>query len=576
MKFKSYRSLCTIMLAFVALGFVVTQGTVPDALAQDGKKNAPKAIPPLTKTMNANYVDGLHAAKRPKAGTLLSLDATAQFPDSVIPASIQRQVSGVCAAGSSIRVINTDGTVTCEIDDTSGGGGGGGGWGLTGNAGTNSSANFIGTTDANPVVVRTNNAERFRIGSDGEVGIGTTNPLAKLHVAAAGEVIRLQGLAADKLNRAAMTFTDVNQKQTGGVGDVRWQDFSAWFWSEYGDVVLTANNSVAAKELRLSTDGTVSVPTLDVAGGAAFQGNHIYVRNPGAPAGSQTWGIAVDTASGQFTLGQSSLDVPPPGLSLKTAPFKIQAGAPSSSLQIASNGMVGIGTNAPQAKLHVAAAGEVIRLQGLAADPNLNRAFMTFVDVNGKQTGYMGDVRWQDYSVHLGSEYGDVVLTANNSVSGKELRLGTDGTVSVPVLQIMGGADLAENFNATDVVKPEPGTVMVIDDKNEGKLKASASAYDKKVVGIVSGAGDIKTGMTLQQNEVLEGDLPVTLVGRVYCKAEAINGAIQAGDLLTTSTMPGYCMKASDNARANGAIIGKAMTGLKAGKGLVLVLVNLQ
>ena len=50
-----------------------------------------------------------------------------------------------------------------------------------------------------------------------------------------------------------------------------------------------------------------------------------------------------------------------------------------------------------------------------------------------------------------------------------------------------------------------------------------------------------------------------------------------AGDLLTTSDMPGYAMKVTDYDRANGAIIGKAMTGLPAGdKGLVLVLVSLQ
>jgi hypothetical protein len=35
-------------------------------------------------------------------------------------------------------------------------------------------------------------------------------------------------------------------------------------------------------------------------------------------------------------------------------------------------------------------------------------------------------------------------------------------------------------------------------------------------------------------------------------------------------------MKAGDAVKAQGAIIGKAMTGLKSGKGLVLVLVTLQ
>jgi len=45
---------------------------------------------------------------------------------------------------------------------------------------------------------------------------------------------------------------------------------------------------------------------------------------------------------------------------------------------------------------------------------------------------------------------------------------------------------------------------------------------------------------------------------------------------LTTSGIPGHAMKAGNRARAQGAIIGKAMTGLNAGRGLVLVLVTLQ
>jgi hypothetical protein len=66
------------------------------------------------------------------------------------------------------------------------------------------------------------------------------------------------------------------------------------------------------------------------------------------------------------------------------------------------------------------------------------------------------------------------------------------------------------------------------------------------------------------------------LTGRVYCWANASYGPIEPGDLLTTSDTPGHAMKVTDHAKAQGAIIGKAMTELKQGKGLVLVLVTLQ
>ncbi len=55
------------------------------------------------------------------------------------------------------------------------------GWALTGNAGTAPATNFLGTTDAQDFVVRTNNTERIRVLSGGNVGIGTTTPAAQLH-----------------------------------------------------------------------------------------------------------------------------------------------------------------------------------------------------------------------------------------------------------------------------------------------------------------------------------------------------------------------------------------------------------
>jgi len=55
-------------------------------------------------------------------------------------------------------------------------------WSLTGNAGTNPATNFIGTTDAQDWVVRTNNIERGRIMSNGNVGIGTDNPTQRFVV----------------------------------------------------------------------------------------------------------------------------------------------------------------------------------------------------------------------------------------------------------------------------------------------------------------------------------------------------------------------------------------------------------
>lgn len=56
-------------------------------------------------------------------------------------------------------------------------------WMTTGNAGTVASTNFIGTTDAIDFVVRTNNTEKMRVLSGGNVGIGTSTPATLFQVA---------------------------------------------------------------------------------------------------------------------------------------------------------------------------------------------------------------------------------------------------------------------------------------------------------------------------------------------------------------------------------------------------------
>jgi hypothetical protein len=154
-----------------------------------------------------------------------------------------------------------------------------------------------------------------------------------------------------------------------------------------------------------------------------------------------------------------------------------------------------------------------------------------------------------------------------------------NGRIKTQVLEITGGADLSENFDLSpiDDDPTEPGTVMCIDSANPGRLILSASAYDRTVAGIMSGAGGVKPGMLMgQQGTIASGKHPVALAGRVYCKADASKGAIKPGDLLTTSDLPGHAMKVTDHARAQGAILGKAMSSLDSGQGLVLVLVTLQ
>lgn len=150
------------------------------------------------------------------------------------------------------------------------------------------------------------------------------------------------------------------------------------------------------------------------------------------------------------------------------------------------------------------------------------------------------------------------------------------GKVVCSVLQLTGGSDVSEKFVIKADVDVKPGMVVCIDPDHPGQLTISTKEYDRKVAGIISGAGGIKPGMIMDQQEDGDNLYPVALSGRVYCWADASYGAIEPGDLLTTSNTPGHAMKVTDYDRAKGAIIGKAMSSLKHGRGLVLVLVTLQ
>lgn len=153
--------------------------------------------------------------------------------------------------------------------------------------------------------------------------------------------------------------------------------------------------------------------------------------------------------------------------------------------------------------------------------------------------------------------------------------LQVSGNILCRALLLDAGADLSEGFAIGE--SPVPGTVVVIDPDCAGALRVACDPYDAKVAGIVSGAGGVNPGVVMgQKGSIADGEHPVALTGRVYCWVDAdANGPVNPGDMLTTSSTPGHAMRVTDRDRAFGATIGKAMTSLESGRGLVLVLVDL-
>lgn len=172
---------------------------------------------------------------------------------------------------------------------------------------------------------------------------------------------------------------------------------------------------------------------------------------------------------------------------------------------------------------------------------------------------------------------GNLTVAGNHTVNGSVAVSGSQtvkGSVTVTGDIVLANQDCAEDFDLKLSANADPGTVMVLDEA--GLLQASQEAYDRKVAGVVTGAGEYKPGITLGRRERSGRAAAIALVGKVFCKVDAKYGAVNVGDLLTTSPTPGCAMKAQDQAKAFGATVGKALRPLSAGQGLIPILVALQ
>jgi hypothetical protein len=134
--------------------------------------------------------------------------------------------------------------------------------------------------------------------------------------------------------------------------------------------------------------------------------------------------------------------------------------------------------------------------------------------------------------------------------------------------------DIAERFEVENASAAPPGTVMVIGDS--GALAPCHRGYDKRVVGVVSGAGALKTAITLGASNDAGPMASIALMGTAFCRVDADLSPIEIGDLITTSETVGHGMKAANLAHSFGAVIGKALAPLDRGRGMVPVLLALQ
>lgn len=361
-----------------------------------------------------------------------------------------------------------------------------------------------------------------------------------------GDGVAVIGSAAGPLDAGFTLTDDAGHQAALGLASANNAFMSGL---EPGDIVLL---NVGAGKIYLGTGTPADFPTMFVVKGT------VSVGSANLPANLEVSGVI--NISGNRTCIAGNI-----GIGTETPSFKEDVFHPGLRLP-------GI-TYAP-AKLHI--VGNPGRYGTIQFDPAPDGS------KGGTNTSHIHYDTTGDWYIRSAANNGNVIIQDQDPAAlvgigtfnpTAKLDVAGDVKVSGDVI-LTGGADCAEDFDMAGDYQAEPGSTMVMN--STGTLEECRQPYDKRVAGVISGAGNFKPAITLDKQQTAFHRQPIALIGKVYCKADAEYAPIEIGDLLTTSATSGHAMKALDPLKAFGAVIGKAMAPLAEGKGLIPILVNLQ
>jgi hypothetical protein len=193
-------------------------------------------------------------------------------------------------------------------------------WEMSGNSGTTAGTNFIGTTDAVDFVTKTNNTEKMRVTSAGNIGIGTPSPANKLEIT--------QGTAGN----SGLRFTNLNSSSTANTAASKVLGLNST-----GDVILT------------NVPGTQNI--VDFSTANPNSGSPVFTPNTPSDE-SVVYQSAVDNSLWTYNGTSYVTYIPPSTTAWFTAGTTNDAGNSKTS-NIYRTGNVGIGPTVPATRLHI-------------------------------------------------------------------------------------------------------------------------------------------------------------------------------------------------------------------------------
>ncbi|HEX7315550.1 MAG TPA: hypothetical protein VF297_16645 [Pyrinomonadaceae bacterium] len=433
------------------------------------------------------------------------------------------------------------------------------------------------------------------------VGVGTTNPQAAVHVernvdgdanflvinnggGANSRSIFLLGEGTSNARYAYLAYYGSNHPTRAnstvftntGAGGFNISSFGGQnstggtITFSTSPVAAQGGNDAIAERMRIAPNGNVGVGTtapirgMQISGGNGTVGAEFAIANTGMSAtyrNFNVWGNSTAGTAGQWYLRALN-----------------DAGTASGRDFLAfdnATGGVGIG-----------ATGNFYGFKLTVSDPTAGTGLSNFLNLSNYVDA---DLNFKITQSGASSKYAlvtpsvanvPIVLSTN---SGGRVGIGT--TAPATALHVVGDITVSGNINSKyqdvaewvpSVQKLAAGTVVVLDAGKTNHVVASTTAYDMKVAGVVSAEPGIILGVG--------GDdkLKVATTGRVKVKVDASRGAIKVGDLLVTSEVEGVAMRSEPiniggrQIHAPGTIIGKALEPLEKGTGEILVLLSLQ